>query len=266
MDLRRLQEPYERHAVPVLFRFGALTGLIFILSFSSCAANHQLAGKKAMAEAALGVALVQQGQSRAGLEHLLNASRLDPKNPRILEEVALIYRDIKQYPLSLKYFKKALALQPDFPSAWNNLGTVYLLLKEYDLAIPCFKRAAQALTYKTPHFAYNNLGLAYFYKGEYQKAITSYQQAVSLAPDYSLCWDNLGMAYEAVGDQTEARKAFETAIKYAPGFAAAHFHLAKLYLRVNQSEKAREELKETIRLSPQGPLADEAKNLLSKMP
>lgn len=266
MDPRWLQGLGKRHVPPVLARFFAPIGLVVFFFFSGCAANHQLAGKKAMAEAALGVTLVQQGQSRAGLEHLLNASRLDPKNPRILEEVALIYRDIKQYPLSLKYFNKALALQPDFPSAWNNLGTVYLLLKKYDLAIPCFKRAAQALTYKTPHFAYNNLGLAYFYEGEYQKAITSYQQAISLAPDYSLCWDNLGIAYEATGDQTEARKAFETAIKYAPGFAAAHFHLAKLYLSTNQMGKAREELKETIRLSNEGPLADEAKTLLSKMP
>ena len=258
-----MHERVKRNRSLALYHWGTVFALLFSFLVFGCARNRELTGKKARAEAALGITLWQEGRPRAGLAHLLEAARLAPNNARILHEVALVYRDLKQYPLSQKYFEKALELQPDFPEAWNNLGTVYLILKEWHKAIPCFKRAAETLTYKTPHFAYNNLGWAYFQIGENQKAIESYQKALSLAPDYSLCWDNLGLAYEATGKWADAKRAYEKAIRFAPQFPAPYFHLGRLFLKQGEPEKAREELKKTIQLAPEGPFAEEAKALLA---
>jgi type IV pilus assembly protein PilF len=265
MDQSKLYGKGKQNGSHALYHWGTVVVLFLSFLFSGCAGNRELTTKRARAEAALGISLIQENQPRAGLTHLLEASRLAPDNARILHEVALVYRDLKQYPLSLQYFKKALALEPKFPEAWNNLGTLYLILKEWDKAIPCFKRATGTLTYKTPHFAYNNLGLAYYHAGDYQKAIESYREALSLAPDYSLCWDNLGVAFEATGKRTAAKEAFEKAIRYAPQFPNPHFHLGKLYLKQNEVKKAQKELEETIRLAPEGPFAGEAKALLSKI-
>ena len=266
MDQKRLCEQEGRNSsLAACMQWGTLALLFLPFLLFGCAPNKDLTVKKAQAEAALGVSLIQEDQPRAGLRHLLEAARLDPDNARIQAEVALVYRDLKQYPLSLKHFKKALALEPDFPEAWNNLGTLYLILQEWHKAIKCFKRAAETLTYKTPHFAYNNLGRAYFHAGDYQNAIKSYREALALAPDYSLCWDNLGLAYEATGEWKDAEKAFQKAIHYARGFPPPHLHLAKLHLKLGKKQKAQKELEETLRLAPEGPLADEAKALLDRI-
>ncbi|MBW2094389.1 MAG: tetratricopeptide repeat protein [Deltaproteobacteria bacterium] len=265
MDRNSLYEPDRGSGSLAFIRWGMLAVLSLSFLCFGCAANKELTTKKARAEAALGITLIQEDQPRAGLKHLLEAARLAPDNARIQAEVALVYRDLKQYPLSLRYFKKALDLEPDFPEAWNNLGTLYLVQRKWHKAIPCFKRAAETLTYKTPHFAYNNLGRAYFHAGEYQKAIESYREALDLAPDYSLCWDNLGVTYEATGRWRDAENAFEKAIHYAPGFPAPHFHLAKLHLKRKKVKKAQKELEETIRLAPEGPFAEEAKTILDRI-
>ena len=55
---------------------------------------------------------------------------MDPNNPELSHEIALAYRDMGQYDLSLQYFQKTFRLNPDFPEARNNLGTLYILLKE----------------------------------------------------------------------------------------------------------------------------------------
>jgi tetratricopeptide (TPR) repeat protein len=265
MDRSRSSDKGKQKGSRALYHWGTVVVIFSSFVFSGCAGNRELTAKKARAEAALGISLIQENQPRAGLKHLLEAAQLAPDNARILHEVALVYRDLKQYPLSLQYFKKALAIEPEFPEAWNNLGTLYLILKEWDKAIPCFKRAAETLTYKTPHFAYNNLGLAYYHIGNYPKAIENYREALRLAPDYSLCWDNLGVAFEATGKWTEAIEAFKKAIRYAPQFPAPHFHLGRLYLKQKAVKKAQKELEETIRLAPDGPFAEEAKALLSKI-
>jgi len=257
----------KKHGTAPLLHAGILTLLLCVpLLFSGCAGNnHELAVKKARAEAALGTSLVQQNQARAGLKHLLEAARLAPENARIQHELAVVYRDLKYYTPSLKHFKRALEIDPDSPEVWNDLGTLYLLLKRPDLAIPWFTKAAETITYKTPHFAYNNLGQAYFEKKEYGKAIESYREALSFARDYSLCWNNLGNAYVAVAQLTEAEKAFKKAIRYDAGYPAPRFHLGKLYLEQKEIKKARQELEEAIRLAPEGPFAEEARGLLARI-
>ena len=99
--------------------------------------------------------------NKVRLEKLLEASKLDPENANIHNELGLAYRDLREYQLSLDHFKKALALRAEFAQAQNNLGTLYLLLKKWDLAIDCFQRAVSNILYRTPHFSYNNIGFAY---------------------------------------------------------------------------------------------------------
>ena len=98
-----------------------------------------------------------QGNFREGLANLRKAVELDPKNAEIQHELALVYRNLGEYQLSLRHFKKALVLKPELSEAWNNLGTLYLLNEKWDEAIAGFQKASEDILYKTPYFAYHNI-------------------------------------------------------------------------------------------------------------
>ena len=71
---------------------------IFILSpilLLGCAGSSVTtidAKSNARAQEDMGVSLVRQGNLRGGLEHLLKAIELDPKNPDLNHELAIVYR------------------------------------------------------------------------------------------------------------------------------------------------------------------------------
>ena len=240
--------------------------ILFVFTLTGCAGNQQATTKKRTeALQRLGTSLVQQGSVRAGLEKLLEAAKLDPTNSAIHQELALAYRDLEEFQLSLDHFKKALELRPEFPQAWNNMGTVYLLLRQWDLAINCFQMAVGDILYRTPHFAYSNLGLAYIKKEQYQKAIASLRKALKSAPSYSPARTNMGIALERMNRWEEAMDAYKNAISVDPEYPASHFHLGRLYMRFNRNSEAAEELHQTIKLDPRGHLAQEAKKLLNSM-
>jgi type IV pilus assembly protein PilF len=240
--------------------------VLFCLVCIGCAGNQATTKKQAKAFENLGMAFVREGNLRAGLAKLLEALKLDPENPYLHHEVALVYKDVGEYELSLPHFKKALALKPRFPEAQNNLGTLYLLLRDWDRAIECFQKAVDDVLYKTPHVGYNNLGLAYYNKGELQKALDKYRHAIRLFPSYSLCYRNMGIAYEATNKWDLAIDAYEKAIFYAPEYAAAYLSLGTLYLKLHQNKKAAEALMQTIKTDKKaGPFAEEAGRLLKML-
>jgi type IV pilus assembly protein PilF len=239
--------------------------ILLVFTLTGCAGNQGATKQKPEALQRLGTSLVQQGNVRAGLEKLLEAAKLDPTNSATHHELALAYRDLGEFQLSLDHFKKALELRPEFPEAWNNMGTLYLLLRQWDQAIDCFQMAVGDILYRSPHFAYNNLGLAYIKKEQYKKAIASFHKALKFAPSYSPARTNLGLALERMNRWEEAIDTYKNAISMDPEYPASHFHLARLYMRLNRNAEAAEELHHTIKLDPRGHFAQEAKKLLDSM-
>ena len=243
---------------------------ILIVSFLAifligCAENSALIRKKSLALENLGNSLIQQGDLRAGLVKLIEASKLDPENANMHNELGLAYRNLRAYPKSLMHFKKALFLKPDFSEAYNNLGTLYILMREWDLAIESFQIAINNILYKTPYFAYNNMGLVYYNKGDYQKAIENFKAAIQLFPEYSLCYENLARAYEAINNWEFAIKAYKKSIDYDAVYPVSHLYLARLYLKLNRANDAVRELKLTIELDPKGRYGEEARRLLKQI-
>ena len=240
--------------------------IIFSILITGCAENRVVANKeKARAMENMGITFVRQGKLRAGLEQLLKAAEMDPENPDLHHGIALVYRDLGEYQLSLQHFKKALALKPQFSEAQNNLGTLYLLMRKWDLAIGCFQNAVKDILYKTPEIAYNNMGYAYYNKGEYEKAVNHYHMALKSFPSYASCYVNLGLAYEAIKRWEEAIEAYRKSIRYVPENPTPHFRLGKLYYELNQKDEAEKTLKQFLSLAPEGPNTKEAKELLRKI-
>ncbi|HDZ90636.1 MAG: tetratricopeptide repeat protein [Deltaproteobacteria bacterium] len=239
---------------------------LLLLMAAGCAGERVVNKKRADALEQLGMAYVAEGNSRKGLAKLLEAVEIDPDNPDLNHEIALVLRNLGEYKLSLRYFKRALALKPRYPDAMNNLGTLYLLMGEEDSALSCFKEAASDILYSTPQFAYNNMGYAYFKKGEYDRAIENYRLALKASPSYPLCLYNLGQAYEAKGDLKGAVAAYRRSVSYSPRDAGAHLQLARVLLKLGRNKEAKEELGLTIWADPSGPQAKEAREMLKAFP
>jgi len=240
--------------------------LLILLLFSVGCAGDQTAGrKKAEALRELGSAMAADGNLRGALGKLLEAVKLDPDNPEVNHQLALVLRDVGQYDLSLKYFQRTLTLDPKLTEARNNLGTLYLLTEKWDPAIACFKEAVGDMLYKTPQYAYNNMGYAYYMKGDYDRAIASYQQALRSSRSYTVAYVNLGQAYEAKGELEAAVAAYKDAVLYAPKNAVAHLGLARIFLKRGDMEEAKEELNLTVWADPMGPAANEARKLLKEI-
>ena len=188
---------YIKSPFPVLLIL--FSAMVLLPLLSGCGTDNAAQKKKAATLANLGNAMSAEGNTRGGLQKLLEAARLDPENPEIYQQIALVFRSLGDYQLSLKYFRKALELKPQFPEATNNMGTVYLLMGDWPKAITCFKEVAADMKYETPQYAYNNMGLAYFKMGDTKKAIQNYEMALRLSRSYASVYLNLARLYEKKG-------------------------------------------------------------------
>jgi type IV pilus assembly protein PilF len=251
---------------PFRFMFILLSATLLLSLLSTCGGVDRAAQKKKAATLAdLGNAMAAEGNTRGGLQKLLEAARLDPENERIYQEIALVFRSLGDYPLSLKYFRKALALKPQFPEATNNMGTVYLLMGDWNKAIVCFKEAAADMKYETPQYAYNNMGLAYFKMGDTQKAVENYEMALRLSRSYAIVYLNLARLYEKNGDLEEAEANYRDAILYRPKGPEGHMGLAKLLIKQGKNKEAKESLIKIIKNDPRGLEGREARKLLATL-
>jgi len=235
---------------------------VIVAGLSACATDDPAKKKRARALQDLGSSLAADGQLRRALSKLLEAEKLDPENPDINHQIAIVLRNLGNDKLSLKYFKKALSLRSPFPEAQNNLGTLYLMMQEWGKAVACFQKAVEDLEYRTPQYAYNNMGIAYFNQGEYDKAIDSYKKALKSAPRYRLCYINLVAAYEAKGDLAAAVGAYRKFLEFSPEDASMHLALGKLLLQMGQTEAAKKELEAAVQYGKKGKEAGEAEALL----
>jgi type IV pilus assembly protein PilF len=238
---------------------------ILLLGCAGSSVTTSDAKSNARALEDMGISLVRQGNLRGGLENLLKAAELDPQNSDLHHELAIVYRDLKEYDLSLRHFKRALSLRPKFPEAQNNLGTLYLLMNRWDLAIDSFQAAIDNILYQTPEIAYNNMGLAYYNKALYEKAIQSYQKALDTSPGYSACHANLGLVYETLNRQEDAINSYNKAIKYSPGNPSPYLRLGRLYYKLGKMSDASAMLKKFLSIAQEGPDKEEAQALVEKI-
>ena len=111
-----------------------LTIILFSLTWVACATDQVANKEKARAMERLGNSLVREGNLREGLQQLLRAAELDPDDPDLQHEVALVYRNLREYQHSLLHFEKVLEIEPDFPQANAIRNEIEALKKDVPLA------------------------------------------------------------------------------------------------------------------------------------
>lgn len=85
--------------------------------------------------------------------------------------------------------KKAIDVDPDFGNPYNDIGAYLIEKEEFDAAIEWLERAILARRYESYHYPHYNLGRVYMAKGMMKRALDEFEQAIAIAPDYSLASD-----------------------------------------------------------------------------
>jgi len=105
-------------------------------------------------------------------------------------------------------------------------------------------------------------GLKLYNEGKPAEAARVLARAVQIEPS-TAGWLMLGVARFDSGDNRGAQDAAAKSLELDPRNGRAMILRATIYLDANQREKAAEELKHYLRVEPNGPYAEEAKQLLS---
>ncbi len=176
-------------------------------------------GDNSRAHRNIGRSLEQLGQLDGAINSLTKASNLDPDNPEILFDLAIVY-DLKDDldTASAKY-RRALELNPEYVEARYNLAELLMRTGQSFEAINEF----QTILSLEPehHLALNGMATCYLNQREYGEAIGLLLQAIAVAPDYPLAHYNMGIAQKGLGNAEAALLSFQEASRLDPSDHAA---------------------------------------------
>jgi len=163
-----------------------------------------------------------------------NAASLDPKMSRAFVGLALVQRDIGQYPQAYASAKQAQLLEPKDLDIQFLIGTL-LMRSSKEKAIPEF----QNITRRAPRRAdaWYWLGICQQQINQKGEAIAALRKAVSLQPDNWLYQRDLGHVLLEMNFFGEARSILERAVVLNPKDPRAHYILADARLKMAQTDQ-----------------------------
>jgi len=125
-----------------------------------------------------------------------------------------VYRSIKKWPEALYYLLKAVKAIPTDPDILNQLGVVYTEMRRTDLAEEAYNKAIK--NYKSAFISTDkefllaeihlNLGHMHSYNGDNLKSIECYNKSLGICPRFNLPFQNKIMNLSYIFDELEDKK------------------------------------------------------------
>ncbi len=197
----------------------------------------------------MGSALLGLRQAKSALTFLLRAEKIDPINPRLLNNIASAYNSLNETSTAIEYYKKSIHLDPKFAQAHYNLGNALMAQSKWIEAIASF---SNSIEHKNDYIeAYGNLSLCLSRIQAFNDAINvcdTYLKQFGLNPKIIV---NKCHAIYDKGLKANAIQALETYIVELPASYELHTVLADLCMATKQYDKAIAHFSESIKLNPQ---------------
>jgi tetratricopeptide (TPR) repeat protein len=202
-----------------------------------------------------------------------------PDYVRSLNNLAILYMDIGDYPKSEPLFRQALATceralgqnHPAYARIQDDLGQLYHEMGDYGKAEPLYRSAReireQTLGKNHPDYAksLNSLGVVYVAMGKYAKAEPLYREAIQITkrapgqsqPNYATYLNNLATLYEQTGDYAKAEPLYGSALEIRervlsenhPAYATSLSDLGTLYAKMGEYAKAEPLIRRSVEIT-----------------
>ncbi len=199
---------------------------------------------------------------RLAQDDLERAFQLDPNSVAASTMLALYWQSQERFDLALEYLLQAARLDPRNPILQVQVGSTRAILGDLPGALQAYQQAV-ILAPKDP--AYPRFLAGFSIKYEYHLrglGLPAARQAVLLAPDDPANLDVLGQVFFLLDDATSAERFYQRALQADPDFAPAHLHLGLVYLQQGDSQAAVDQFTLASRLAPGTPAAEQAQRLL----
>lgn len=180
------------------------------------------------------------GQWSADIRLLDQAMRIDPTNPKVAEQVAMLARIGGNSPPDdlMKQLKEFLAQGTATPVTHAWIAEAHILRKEYTDAI----KHLQDVVARMPDSAQSHNNLAYAIAlsepEKMQEALTHAMEAVKAGPRVADFHDTLGFILLNLNRTAEAISEIEIAVELQPGRPDFHERLAAAYEKQGTTEMA----------------------------
>ena len=148
------------------------------------------------------------------------------------------------FKISTSQYLKAIEINPTFLEAINNLGLVYLNLKEYGLAKKYFIKSIEVN--KDFFHGHYNLGVVNYELMQFNDAELNFKQSVKINKKFDKAYNGLGNLYIKTNKLNLAIKAFESALKINPSSKDILCNLASALIESKQYNKSLEILNKVL--------------------
>lgn len=123
--------------------------------------------------------ILKDNPSKA-LEILMSYYNEEKNNPRLLLNIAVANRLLKNYEKAIMYLEEAMAIDPEYLDIINELGLNYAMINDFETSIKYFKPVYEATKELAP---LTNLIIALFNVGRIEEAKSLLNDAKHMDPD-----------------------------------------------------------------------------------
>ncbi|MEI7973660.1 MAG: tetratricopeptide repeat protein, partial [Bdellovibrio sp.] len=206
----------------------------------------------------VGTSQLQSGLYPQALSSLLQAEKLDPKNPAIQNNLGLAYFVRDRLDLAEKHIRRSLDLDPLYSDARNNLARVLIETGNYPGALDELKKVLNDLTYSAPAKPLFNSGLAHFFMKQYSPAEDYFRKSLRLEKDNCLAQSFLGRTFFETKNWLRAAENLDRAVGLCQKdqFDEPQYFSGLAYFELGQIEKAEARWDELIKIYPNGRYRD----------
>jgi tetratricopeptide (TPR) repeat protein len=204
-------------------------------------------------EILLDIALIYQNvqQYELALRYLTIAEQTKPGTPGILFELAYCHERLNNYKQAQEYYRKYLDIKPFSVDAWYNLGMLFYRIEDYVKAIECFDYAL-ALNDKNTS-AYMNKAGALVNMEAYREAISVYNEYLNIDDGNPMIHTYIGECYEKLEKYDQAIDYYNKALTLDKKFTDAWYGIGLCYFYKNKLSDSLFYLNKAIHLDPDNP-------------
>lgn len=221
------------------------------------AASKAGVGKVAIqANANLGRLFARRQEWDKAISYMKAATKLAPKNGRLLYELGEFHRRAGQQKKALEIFEKAL-VQGGSPAIYEKLGDTYKQLNLVQEGIKAYSKALNQGNDKNLAIL-SKLAHLYYVAGDYKKAEEYNRKIISLAPgssDARHAYIQLGNILDDVQRYEQAVEMYRKAANLDPTDEIPWINMALSHQKNNSYGKAIKAYKRAISINPDNPKA-----------